>query len=60
MHKKKKTLNIYLTGGKTSLLVYQNLKEKLINYNKKINFFLGDERFSKIKKNRKILLEVLI
>lgn len=49
IHKKKKLVNIYLTGGRTSKLVYKHLKKKLITYKKKINFFLGDERFTLIE-----------
>ena len=46
VHKKKELANIFLTGGRTSKLIYKHLKKKLTNYKKKINFFLGDERFT--------------
>lgn len=49
IHKLKKVVNICLTGGSTSLLVYFFLAKKLFFYKKKINFFLGDERFTKNK-----------
>ncbi len=51
VHKKKELVNIFLTGGRTSKLVYGYLKKKLTTYKKKINFFLGDERFT-LKKNK--------
>jgi 6-phosphogluconolactonase/glucosamine-6-phosphate isomerase/deaminase len=51
VHKKKELANIFLTGGRTSKLIYKHLKKKLTNYKKKINFFLGDERFTLNKNN---------
>ncbi len=51
IHKKKELANIFLTGGRTSKLIYKHLKKKLTTYEKKINFFLGDERFT-LNKNK--------
>ncbi len=42
--KKKRKVNFFLTGGKTSKKIYPYLKEKLKNKKNKINFYLSDER----------------
>lgn len=44
IHKKKKIVNLYLTGGRTSKFIYFHLRKKLQNYNKNINLFITDER----------------
>jgi 6-phosphogluconolactonase len=44
IHKKKKIVNLYITGGYTSKFIYFYLRKKLQNYNKNINIFITDER----------------
>tara|TARA_B110000037_G_scaffold217839_1_gene279692 strand:- start:606 stop:1265 length:660 start_codon:yes stop_codon:yes gene_type:complete len=51
IHSKKETVNIALTGGRTSKKIYKYLNKLLEKYEKKINFYLGDERYVSYRSN---------